>query len=522
MATTLGAHLSPLELDSRIMSIGAEASLAKIYALEAVIDANLEADYLYAEYTVLREGGDMDDLELLYLEAEQAATQKKEGLISQLINWITTNLSRFFGWLSDLFGKKMENINPKERKKVNKYEMGRTREIISNWDKFRGGIENIINGIKENNAAKAAISVTTILGSAGLGFLARGKLEEDRKENDKGETTTVSGEEIIETVSKLGTIKKKLEEWIKEFNDFRSEFVDKVNAEAEKIQKNKDEKKAEKAAGGNNSKTEETTESTITAADLFGSYVREADENKDKKDQPGNNRTNTGANTGKPAGAGSNDGKKNDQGQNNPSDTSTGGTNSQAGSNNKPVQNGSTGEGKTDQGKSETSDDGKKNDQSSGEEQKTEDNKPSEGSTDGDKKEPSKVTKVQAAIKVSLQAITDLLKGLLEFAKNVFAKFRNGESEEEGSNQLGENPENNEPKNDNNENGEGAQENQEKTGDQGGQPENASAPLDYTQGDYVSESRRINLFGIDESDFDYLTEMSDDDKADIDFLLENL
>ena len=513
MATTLGAHLSPLELDSRIMSIGAEASLAKIYALEAVIDANLEADYLYAEYTVLREGGDMDDLELLYLEAEQEATKKKEGLISQLINWITTNLSRFFGWLSDLFGKKMENINPKERKKVNKYEMDRTREIITKWDKFRSGIENIINGIKENDAAKAGISVVSLLGSAGLGFLVRGKLDEDRKENDKGETTTVSGEEIIETVSKLGTIKKKLEEWIKEFNNFRSEFVDKVNAEAEKIQKNKDEKKAAKAAGANNSNTEEETkeESVITASDLFGSYFMEARNRRNKNNRNQGSKTGTGTSTDGSEPSSDQSGKSG-QGQQSATGTgtaSTGGTNSQTSGVNTPQNQNGSNDGKTGEGKPGTSDDGNKDGQTSGEEQKSGENKPAEGSLDDDKKEPSKVSKVQAAIKVSLQAIADLLKGLLEFVKNVFTNFKNGKNKNVNSEETdGENPEQ-QPE----------QQKQEGTEEQ---VEQSSAPLDYTKGDYVSESRRINLFGIDESDFDYLIEMSDDDKVDIDFLLENL
>ena len=517
MATTLGAHLSPLELDSRIMSVGAEASLAKIYALEAVIDANLEADYLYAEYTVLREGGDMDDLELLYLEAEQAANAKKEGLISQMINWISTNLSRFFGWLSDLFGKKLEKIDPNQTATVNKYEMDRTREIVSKWDKLRAKLEDIIDGIKNNNLVKVGIGATGLLSSVGLGFLIKNNLEKDRKENDKGETTTVDGKEVKTIAEKLTTIRNKADEWMKFLNEALAKFKNKVDENARQIQQKKNQKKEERANQNNQNKTDdaETTESVITAADLFGAYVREADEdkkpgtsgkpeeNQSKKDSSGSKNKTSDGNSGTKDGSAS--GNVTDESKGEASSTGTG---TDAG---KKQETASPSEKKTDDVSSKEQP-AEQNTQSRDktEDKTNEQNNNNQGNTD--ENDPDLLSNIQGF----LQTLIDMIKTLLDMTKNIFLKFTG--KEDENANPAkpketdGENPEQKPDQQPNQQQPEGSEE----------QVEQSSAPLDYTQGDYVSESRRINLFGIDESDFDYLTEMSDDDKADIDFLLENL
>lgn len=494
MATVLGAHLSPLELESRMFTISAQASYDKIVALESVIDANLEADYLFAEYTVLREGGDMNDLELLYMEAENQAAEKKQGVISKALNWITTNMSKFFGWLSNLFGKKMENIDPNAQVQVNSFDKQNANIILRAWNKVKSWFNTMFNNVK-NNTPVSGLDVAKVLTGFGLGMLTDKGLQSKRQKEDNGATETMTGAEMQETVGKLRQIQKTIDEWMDKFRELANQYGVKVEEEAQRIRQKKDMKKLAKAeakANANNNSGGETTESTITAEDLFGDYFTEA-KNKAKQGKPEDNTSRQSGTAAKT------DNSKKPAAKSNT--TTTGNTNGIGG---QPANNNGTATGSKTNTTADATDDGKKpeaNNNGGGEKtdsgnanQNTDQNKADTG--DG-KPEPSKADWIQAFISVGGKTLMSFLHGLFETCKNLAIKFAN---KVRGKNKNAETPET----------GDGA-------GDGSGEQTDGQEPQQPTE-----ESTMMDLFGMDESEFDYLNEMSEEDKADLEFLWENL
>ena len=286
MATAIGAHLSPEEF---------QAALEKIYATEAAIEASLEADYLYAEYTVMKEGGDINDLRELYMEAEQAAAENKEGLFRKIINWITRNVSRFIKWIGNLFGG--GSVPPEQKVTVKKFEYNTGKSIIDKFNQFKTSVENILTGLEQKTGIDLK-DIGGVLGSAGLGFLAGSKFAVYKKENDKGAVIEITGADLNETQNRLNSIL----DWVKKIIPRITGIVDKYKANVAKNQENFKQKNAAKAANTGSTPTNTNTQdakepektgetatgesvsvdATLTVDDLFG-YITEARNEKQQK-----------------------------------------------------------------------------------------------------------------------------------------------------------------------------------------------------------------------------------------------
>ena len=77
----------------------ADARMMKLDALYEAVNATLASNYAEAEIKVFEENGTYDDLYMLYREASEEATEKKENIIQKIIGVIKTlcqNIKKFF------------------------------------------------------------------------------------------------------------------------------------------------------------------------------------------------------------------------------------------------------------------------------------------------------------------------------------------------------------------------------------------------------------------------------------------
>ena len=481
MATAIGAHLSPEEFQWRMEDLASQAALEKIYATEAAIEASLEADYLYAEYTVMKEGGDINDLAELYMEAEQAATENKVGLIRKILNWIGRQISRFTSWVGKLFGKKGENIDPNQKAAVNKFDYENANMIVRGWNNLKTAIENVITAI-ENKTGLPVFDSAKVLTGAGLGALVGGKFQQYKKDNDKNETIEITGAQAAQQGKEVNRVISAINKIINRINHAKEIWEGHYQANVAKAEEKNANKNAAKANNSNstegsatpqnpqnnpnNQKAAKTTESTVdadasyTVDDLFG-YTTES---KSKK-------TTTGTSDEKPA-------------EEKPAEPANAETSEEPKDDQKPA----------DQQPAETPSEPK-------DDQKPADQQPAEK----DQNKASVPQKIVSALLAVVQTLRDGLAALIDSAKSVFSKFGVKLKNVQNLNKKARKKINeDDPKEVPEENFE-----DEESGEQ---------PANQEQ---TEESTR-ELFGIDESEFDYLMEMTEEEEAEIAYLAANL
>ena len=586
MATAIGAHLSPEEFQWRMEDLVSQAALEKIYATEAAIEASLEADYLYAEYTVMKEGGDINDLAELYMEAEQAATENKVGLFRKIINWITRNVSRFMNWIGGLFGG--GTVDPGQRAVVNKFDRNIGNLIIEKFKDVKEAVDKFVTALEQKTGIDLS-AVIGILGSCSLGFLAGSKFEAYKKKNDKGVTIEITGADVNTMRQRLDPILKWINKTVKRLQNVVEKYKENVAQNKENFKKKNEQKQAnaqaaatqpeakptESAETNTGSETAESVsvDASVSVDDLFG-YITERERtdaqakamkagkapasgnktavavDKSKKSTPAtgnapaaqaqnnsgtgnnnqpttnnNNAQNTGAQTQPTSGstAGQNTGTQTQTtsgtttGQTTGSQTSTNSNSNaqQTGNNNTSTSDSSTGT-------------------ASG----------SSSETPADDKKEKDITAAQQAASYALaiaQTLRDVVVGIMRSFRSVLSSFgtkvKATKSEKNAEKaQQNENPdqEQNEDQGDENPDDENTEEptkkekkkkrkifgrkknKKNKDEESGEQPANQEQTEGQTQ-----ESTR-ELFGIDESEFDYLMEMTEEEEEEIAYLAENL
>lgn len=585
MATAIGAHLSPEEFQWRMEELASQASLEKIYAAEAAIEANLEADYLYAEYTVMKEGGDINDLAELYMEAEQAATENKVGLFRKIINWITRNVSRFMNWIGGLFGG--GTVDPGQRAVVNEYDRNTGNLIIDKFKQIKDAIDKFITALEQ----KTGIDLKDVLGiltSCGLGFLAGSKFEAHKKKNDKGVTIEITGADVNTMRQRLDPILKWINKTVKRLQNIVEKYKGNVAQNKENFKKKNEQRQAtaqatpnqpeakptENAGTNTGSETAESVslDASVSVDDLFG-YITErestdvqakrmkagkapasgnktavaVDRSKESTPTTGNapaaqaqNNSGTG-NNNQPT---TNNNAQNTGTQTQPTSGSTAGQNT--GTQTQTASGTTTGQTTG----SQTSTNSNSNAQQTGN-NNTSTSDSSTGTTSGsssetpaDDKKEKEITAAQTAASYALaivQTLRDVVVGIMKSFRSVLSSFGNKvkatKSEKNAEKaQQNENPdqEQNEDQNDENPDDENTEEptkkekkkkrkifgrkkNKKNKGEESGeQPTNQEQTEGQTQ-----ESTR-ELFGIDESEFDYLIEMTEEEEAEIAYLAENL
>ena len=560
MATAIGAHLSPEEFQWRMEDLASQAALEKIYATEAAIEASLEADYLYAEYTVMKEGGDINDLAELYMEAEQAATENKVGLFRKIINWITRNVSRFMNWIGGLFGG--GTVDPGQRAVVNKFDRNIGNLIIEKFKDVKEAVDKFVTALEQKTGIDLS-AVIGILGSCSLGFLAGSKFEAYKKKNDKGVTIEITGADVNTMRQRLDPILKWINKTVKRLQNVVEKYKENVAQNKENFKKKNEQKQATAQATPNqpeakpaenavtntgSEKTESVSvDASVSVDDLFG-YITERKSTPTTGNAPAaqaqnnsgtgnnnqpttnNNAQNTGTQTqptsgstaGQNAGAQTQTTSATTTGQTNGSQTSTSSNSNAQQTVNNNTSTGSSSTGTTTVASPEAPADDKKED---------------------DKKEKD-ITTAQTAASYALaivQTLRDVVVGIMKSFRSVLSSFGNKvkatKSEKNAEKaQQNENPdqEQNEEQNDENPDDENTEEptkkekkkkrkifgrkkNKKNKGDESGeQPANQ----DQTEGQTQESTRE--LFGIDESEFDYLMEMTEEEEAEIAYLAANL
>ena len=522
MATAIGAHLSPEEFQWRMEDLASQAALEKIYATEAAIEASLEADYLYAEYTVMKEGGDINDLAELYMEAEENASGNKVGLIRKIINWIGRQISRFTSWVGKLFGKKGENIDPNQKAAVNKFDYENANLIVRCWNKLKTPIENAVSAI-ENNTGINVFDSAKVLGAAGLGALAGGKYQQYKKDNDKNETIEITGAQAAEQGKEVNRVISAINKIINRINHAKETWEGHYQANVAKAEEKNANKNAAKANTSKTGEATQTQESTIetdtsyTVDDLFG-YTTEADtrtrSEKQKKAMTGKapasgNRRAVAVDQSKKTPTSTDEAKPTENDQSKKSSSDTGDA--------KPAENANkVGEKPAEPQQAETSAEPKE-DQKPAEPAKAkttaapkDDQKPAEQQPA--EKDPNKASvpqKIVSALLAVVQTLRDGLAALIDSAKSVFSKFgvklKNVQNLSKKARKK------------NNEDAPNVVSDENFEDEESGeQPANQEQTEGQTQ-----ESTR-ELFGIDESEFDYLMEMTEEEEAEIAYLAANL
>lgn len=579
MATAIGAHLSPEEFQWRMEDLASQAALEKIYATEAAIEASLEADYLYAEYTVMKEGGDIDDLAELYMEAEKAATENKVGLFRKIIDWITRNVSRFVNWIGSLFGG--GTVDPGQKAAVNEFDRNLGNIIIDKFNDIKAAIDKFVTALEQKTGIDLT-GVFGILGSCSLGFLAGSKFEAHRKKNDKGVTIEITGADVNTMRQRLDPILKWINKTVKRLKNIVETYKGNVAQNKENFKKKNEQKKAngqpatnqpeakptENAGTNTGSETAESVslDASVSVDDLFG-YIteRERTDAQAKAVQAGKapasgNRTAVAVDRSKgstasagnasatPAQNTSGTGNNNQPTTNNnaqntgtqpqtTSATTTGQTNgsqTSTGSNSNAQQTGnntSTGSSSTGTTTGQTGNNTSTGSSSTG----TTTGASSETPSD-DKKEKD-ITAAQEAASYALaiaQTLRDVVVGIMTSFRSILSSFgnkikktkseKNAEKAQQAENPDQEQSENQEEpkkkkkkkrkifgkkKNTDDSIAEVEDENfEDESGEQAGQQQ-------------TQESTR-ELFGIDESEFDYLMEMTEEEEAEIAYLAANL
>lgn len=496
MATAIGAHLSPEEFQWRMEDLASQAALEKIYATEAAIEASLGADYLYAEYTVMKEGGDINDLSYLYMEAEQAATENKVGLIRKILNWIGRQISRFTSWVGKLFGKKGENIDPNQKAAVNKFDYENANLIVRGWNNLKTAIENVITAI-ENKTGLPVFDAAKVLTTAGLGALAGGKYQQYKKDNDKNETIEITGAQAAEQGKEVNTVISAINKIINRINHAKEIWEGHYQANVAKAEEKNANKNAAKANNANatvgsatpqnpqnnpnNQKAAKTTESTVdtdtsyTVDDLFG-YTTERSEKQQRvmtgKAPASGNRTPLAVDKSKKTTTGTSDEKPAEEKPAEPAKTKT------------------SAEPKDDQ-------------------------KPAEPAKA--EKDPNKASvpqKIVSALLAVVQTLRDGLAALIDSAKSVFSKFGVKLKNVQNLSKKAR-------KKNNEDDPKKVPDEKFEDEESGEQPATKGQPP-QNQGQQQTEESTRELFGIDESEFDYLMEMTEEEEAEIAYLAANL
>ena len=178
MKALYNEYLTGAEREAAIIVAESDAQFAKLDVLFEAVDATLAANMLAAEAKVFTENGTYDDLTMLYKEAGEEATQKKQGILAAIVNAVANLFHKIANFFTTKFGKKVEesvNELPEEELKVDKSFFDKINIFKKGWDILKGSVEKIkagnYNGIADVAAAWGPI-VTAFGGVAAAGTVA--------------------------------------------------------------------------------------------------------------------------------------------------------------------------------------------------------------------------------------------------------------------------------------------------------------------------------------------------------------
>lgn len=110
MPMVYNGEMSDLEREGTRLLLECEIHQSKIASIKSILNAQYEQAIMEADYKVLTEGGTFDDLEALYMEAEESQEPKKVGIIRTIISTIAKKLQEFGDWILNALGQNGERL----------------------------------------------------------------------------------------------------------------------------------------------------------------------------------------------------------------------------------------------------------------------------------------------------------------------------------------------------------------------------------------------------------------------------
>ena len=164
MSSLVNGYLTGAERELDIIIKESDAKFMKLNALYDMVDTTIEADFLAAEATVMKESGTYDDLTDLYTEAVEKGAEKKRGIIGTIINGIMNLIDKIKNSVLKIFGKDGSKMpNPEGNAKApqeTEEKVGMIKKLASAVKSFISHPIDAIKGLFSGSNGKLIAAVT--------------------------------------------------------------------------------------------------------------------------------------------------------------------------------------------------------------------------------------------------------------------------------------------------------------------------------------------------------------------------
>lgn len=163
-------HLDPAERDWLSIMYEAEADDIMIESMMDAIVSKHDAMIKQADAKIMTESGTLDDLEMLYQEAEEETQQAKKGVLKTICGAIKSFFTNIWNWIQKNILKR--DIDPNGESEIDKNALEKANIISKSWNAVTGMIDGIktksFDKVKANapGVAKVALAAASVAGAA--------------------------------------------------------------------------------------------------------------------------------------------------------------------------------------------------------------------------------------------------------------------------------------------------------------------------------------------------------------------
>lgn len=295
MPMVYNGEMPELTRDAERLCLEYAIHQSKIASLEAIMNAQYEQAIMEADYRVLTEGGTFDDLEALYMEAEEGQKPKEMGIIRTIISTIGKKLQEFGDWILKALGQNGERLQkdvPEDAQvEEDNFVVALAETVASKAEGFfsfakeslakvKGALEGTVDS---NDVMK--ITGTISAAAFGLGALIAGSKEERELRKANGGTRQVTKKNVFEWIQQF----KKIEDDATEVKNqaegilgllqqgkgtvsavYNQNMEKHMAAKQERAQKRTDKKAEKERAAAANAPAQPAQQPTNESASMYG------------------------------------------------------------------------------------------------------------------------------------------------------------------------------------------------------------------------------------------------------------
>ena len=229
MSRVYNAYLSDDERLIAVESARMDLQFARYNVMLEMIDQKLDLNKKAAELKVLEESGTYDDLEYLYMEAENEAGQEKTGVIQSICNAIKTVIQSISNAIKNFVNKNKANTNAEVEVDATEYD--NANKLINGWNNVKKAIN-----LPDNNSGKFDAIVKAVGGLVGGFVVVQGANKVYKKVkygdvNDKITKVDQINQEILNFVNNsiLGKIANTAKDVLGKFSNVLNPVQDLIN-----------------------------------------------------------------------------------------------------------------------------------------------------------------------------------------------------------------------------------------------------------------------------------------------------